>query len=232
MATFNPIGSMDLERGWAYGSHTWKPGMDRNLKKLAYLTNAGVASRVTAPGVSAAGTVYIMPAGGGTYPNYFAISKGGGAYDVVEPREGMMATVDDEDTLVAFIDGVWHRVVTIGGTAPNDRFSLTTFHAGALEDNFFFFRRPTADQVRILAAGPHYAYAETAATVAANLVIAKNGTTIGTVAFAANVKTGVVTIGADVVFTNGQILTVRSGTVTGMQDLAVVLNGKREFDVS
>lgn len=233
MASFNPIGSMDLERDFEYGSHTWKPPMDRNLKKLAYVMNGVAVSKTAAlPTDAPAGTVYISPPGEG-YANSILISTGPDAWDVVTPREGLTFLIQDEDALATYFSGSWGRAAAIDGLPPNDRMIVSSFHPGEPGDGYFFLRRVTAAAERILAAGPHAAYTEvTAAAGGADLVIAKNGTTIGTVAFAEGDNEGVVTIGSDVVLAAGDILTIRTGTANGIEDFCVTLNGRREYDVS
>ena len=233
MATFNPIGSMDLERDFDYGSHTWKPPMDRNLKKLAYVMN-GVAVSKTAPLPldAPAGTVYISPAGE-AYANSILISTGPDAWDVVTPREGLTFLIEDEGAISTYFSNSWGQASVIDGSPPNDRMIVSSFHPGEPGDGYFFLRRVTAAAERILAAGPHSAYTEvTAGFGGADLVIAKNGITVGTVTFAEATNEGVVTVGADVVLASGDMLTIRTGTANGIEDFCVTLNGRREYDVS
>lgn len=233
MATYTDIGNMNLERDFGYGTHTWKPPMDRNLKKLAYVMNGSAVSRTTTPPVDApVGAVYISPVGD-PHAGKILISNGGDDWDVVEARNGLTFFIDDEEIVVTRFGSTWGKTSDLGGSVPNDRMNISSFHPGIPGDGYFFFRRITAAAERILAAGPHAAYTAVVAVGGdADLVIAKNGTTIGTVSFPEGDNEGVVTVGADVVLDFGDILTMRTGTYFGIEDFCVTLGGRREYDVT
>ncbi len=232
MATYNSIGSMNLERGFPYGSHTWKPPMDRNLKKLAYIIGGSVKSRTAIPPEDApVGDMYISPPGH-AHADSILISNGGDDWDVVTPRNGLTFLVEDTSSIAVMTSNAWTTAFELNAPPPNDHLVISSFHPGEPGDGYFFLRRVTSGPERILAAGPHSAYTNVVSNGTADLVIAKNGTTIGTVTFTSGENEGTVVIPSDVVFNQGDILTIRTGFANGIEDFCVTLDGRREYNVT
>lgn len=233
MTTYTLAGSFDLERGWAFGSHTWKPGMDLNLRKLANLTQGTALSRTTPlPLNAAAETVYIVPPGE-PHAGMIAMSDGPDAWSIVSPHNGVMMYVEDAAQVVCYIGGIWYRVASPGTVPPNDYLTIAAFAGGLLPDLVAIFRRVMAGQVRILASGPHYARCEVAPTASITISIRRDLVSIGSIAFGAGNTVGTVTIGADVVCARGQVLDFKMDTVAnGMANAAFTIGGRREYNVT
>lgn len=200
MAGERTLPGIGLTGFWTPGSDGWDAAMDVNWRLLSAVAQLTVISRTTAlPGSPTDGNIYIVPSGAGSHPNEVAI-RDSGAWVYVTPKEGWLAYIQDTDSIVTWNGSAWT------GTA----IEVTGSVAGAPTSSQVVLRRvfglPVvfADEF----AGS-YASAGTAATASTTFTVKKNGSSVGTIVFAAAGTTGTwSTTGTTVSFAAGDLLEI------------------------
>ncbi|MEG3175849.1 DUF2793 domain-containing protein [Sphingomonas sp. RB3P16] len=160
-----------LKGFWTHGSDGWDTENDVNLRLLSATTQLVVASRTTAlPGSPTDGMIYITPGTG------LIAVRDGGVWVNITPLEGWRAWVKDTKQIVVFDGTVW-----IG--EPVDLMSSVAGRPGASANIAIYL--PT--RMLNFASGlpGSIARAIGAATSSTVLTVAKNGTTVATITFAA-----------------------------------------------
>lgn len=225
MATETPIGSMNLERDWPYGSHTWKPGMDRNLLKLAFLTHPSVKSRTTALPVDVEeGAVYIVPENG-----KFAIGDLG-EWKIVDPSPGMWCHVQDSNTFAGYIGDpvAWVTVIDFEAPPPDPQPRAVAFYqpGKAIPSDVCYMlsvRLPLDFAGNF--AGSH-GYAEAQPTSDVIYKVTKNGVEVGNIIFLSGSQAATFLAPAPINLIEGDILRVIAPAAThGLSNVAVTLKG-------
>jgi len=126
--TERTLPGIGLSGFWDLGA-TYKTGMDENLRKLSALTQLSVKDRdVALPGTPSAGDIYIVDSGDATNPNQVAVwdgPSGSEAWVYIQPQEGWLAYVQDENAYYQFDGSNWVILQTGGGgglTSPGADF--------------------------------------------------------------------------------------------------------------
>lgn len=202
MAGERTLPGIGLKGFWTPGTDGWDGAtqMDGNWLKLSALVQLSALSRVTAlPGSPSNGQIYIVPSGASSNANAIAI-RDNGAWTYVTPQTGWRAWVVDEAIEYVWLGSAWGRA-----SSPVDMgtFAAGTPAASEVLLRYVFARTTTfADEF----AGSQ-ASAGTAATASTVFLVKKNGSTVGTVTFAASGTVGVfATTGTTVSFAAGDVI--------------------------
>lgn len=229
MAVIKNIGSMDLERGWPYGSHTWKPGMDRNLVKLAFMTNGSAISRTDGiPLTGNPGDCHIDP-DTGEVVIWEEDDDGVMKWLGITPSLGAMMYVEDEEIVVGYIGSpaTWEVVFDPDAAvpAPVPR-SVAMYFPGPVIPNLTVFASAIRVSVDFAAdfAGS-YGYSDATAEADTTFTVSKNGVDFGSITFPTGLQTATFS-GTAQSFVEGDIIRVQSpGTLNGLANVAITLKG-------
>lgn len=190
----------------------------RRLRILAQLT---VLDRdlTTPPTSPTAGDAYIVAtsATGDWAGNDGAVAYWTGpAWEILTPGEGWMSWVADEDVPVVYTGTAW-EVLSLPQTSP-----ISGWVAGALSDGQTVLRYVAAEAMTIPAGMTgSQGSAGTAATASTEFTVSKNGTSAGTMTFAASGTTATFAAASDISLAAGDVLTV-AGPATADATLADV----------
>lgn len=224
MAGERTLPGLGLTAFWNLGSNGWKDDMDANVRILSALVQLSVISRVTTLPVSPTdGDIYIDP--DGSPAGQIAI-RDNGAWVYIEPKKGMVATVEDEDVLVWFDGGAWTSLPT-GEIQPYD---VGCSYIGAPTDGLVILRYPVTRAMSFPASMTgSYGIAAIAATASSVFSIRKNGTQFATATFAIGGTTATFAAASSTSFAAGDILTIIAPTTADatLADLGFALTGTR-----
>lgn len=126
-----------LKYGWSLGESGWNSDMDSNLKSIGrFAYHLGVKDRdlTTPPGSPASGDTYIPAA---TATGAWAGKEGqiavwdGEAWVFGVPREGWIASIDDEDVVIRYNGTVWSTGISFAETAHADQAVVTLGNANS-----------------------------------------------------------------------------------------------------
>lgn len=120
-----------LKYGWSLGESGWNTDMDANLNaigRFAYHLSVKDRDLTTPPGSPASGDTYIPAA---TATGAWAGKEGqiavwdGAAWVFGVPREGWVASVDDEDVMIRYDGSAWSTGVSFAELAHADQAVVT-----------------------------------------------------------------------------------------------------------
>lgn len=126
-----------LKYGWALGESGWNTDMDANLKavgRFAYHLSVKDRDLTTPPGSPASGDTYIpaATATGAWAGKEKQIAVWDGATWVFGvPREGWVASVDDEDVMIRYNGTVWSTGISFAEQAHADQAAVTLGNTNA-----------------------------------------------------------------------------------------------------
>ncbi|MCQ9146060.1 MULTISPECIES: DUF2793 domain-containing protein [Brucella/Ochrobactrum group] len=232
---------------WLPGSDGWDTGMDGNLRMLSAVTQMGVLSKVTAlPASPADGQIYIVPSGADA--NKIAI-RDNGAWVYLIPKAGWRAWLADTSSFAHFDgsawvddtdnegipdapsdgktygrkDGDWSEV-TSGGGATSAAVSVYVPGTFGVSQKLLDYPMLFDASLSVGAAGS-VAKAGTAPSAAKSFALLKNGTSVGTVDFAANATDGTFTVASGVAFIAGDLLSISAPATAdaALADVAISL---------
>lgn len=232
---------------WLTGSDGWDTGMDGNLRMLSAVTQMGVLSKVTAlPALPTDGQIYIVPSGGDA--DKIAI-RDNGAWVYLTPKAGWRAWLADTSSFAHFDgsawvddtdnegipdapsdgktygrkDGDWSEV-TSGGGATSAAVSVYVPGTYGISQNLLSY--PLLFEATLVAgAAGSVAKAGTAPSAAKSLTLLKNGTSVGTVNFAASAVDGTFAVATGVTFAPGDVLSISAPAAvdSALADVAISL---------
>lgn len=178
---------LGLSGFWDLGQGSWKDGMDANLRLLSAVSQLVVLSQTTAlPASPANGAIYIVLASDPTNPGKIAV-RDNGAWVYITPQIGWLAKVVDTDAFYEYKAGGWtlfgsSSLVDLGFFYPGTP-AASEVIASLIFKTAITFPANFAGSVAKLLPG----ILATASTV---LTIKKNGTSVGTITFAAGAGVG------------------------------------------
>lgn len=120
-----------LKYGWLLGESGWNYDMDANLKaigRFAYHLSVKDRDLTTPPGSPASGDTYIPAA---TATGAWAGKEGqiavwdGAAWVFGVPREGWIASIDDEDVVIRYNGTVWSTGIAFAETSHANQAAVT-----------------------------------------------------------------------------------------------------------
>jgi len=126
-----------IKYGWSLGESGWHTEMDGNLKaigRFAYHLSVKDRDLTTPPGSPAAGDTYIPAA---TATSAWVAKEGqiavwdGSAWIFGVPREGWVASVDDEDVMIRHNGTSWSTGISFAEQAHADQAAVTLGNANA-----------------------------------------------------------------------------------------------------
>ena len=216
------------------GESGWDDEMEKNLRKIDCLLQPNVIDKdlATPPGSPADGATYIVAASAtGVWTGYSTkiarYNSAGSAWEMFTPKAGWRAYVADEDEYYRYTGSAWaiesraqpvDIYASINGTLPaTAKIMVPTPLA-----------RVTIFPINFAGA---LAKAQVAATASTVLNVKRDGTTIGTITFAAAGTTGTfaTTGGVAMTFTAGQTLAIEGPSTadTTLGTVGIVLVGSR-----
>lgn len=129
---------LGLKGFYTLGAHTWKPGMDENMRILSVIGDGRVKSRTAAlPATPTIGDVYIVPSGDATNPNKVAVwdgEAGSEAWVYYAPKQGWAFYVLDESKNYQYDGAAWIEFAAGGGGSAVSVNEKTAAHTYELAD--------------------------------------------------------------------------------------------------
>lgn len=217
---------------WTPGGDGWDVGMDANLRMLSAVTQMGVLSKATdLPATPTDGQIFIVPSGADA--NKIAI-RDADAWVLVSPKAGWRAWIADTSKYAHFDGAAWVDEVDNEGIpdAPNDGLTygrkdgewaevsggsgatsaaVSVYVPGTygVSQNLLTYLVTFSGVLRAGAVGS-IAKAGVAPQAAKSLTILKNGSSVGTIDFAASATDGTFTVASNVAFVAGDILAIQA----------------------
>jgi hypothetical protein len=218
---------LGLRYGWLYGEDGWDTGYNLSMKLLDVLTQLSVLSATTAatPGSPDNGDTYLIPASGisgdwvGNEGKLVTRIEDAWAYH--PPAEGWVAWVEDVQRHMIHKSGSWQ------GLQPYD-IGLT--FTGKPAASVVMMRYPFPRAVTFPAGMTgSKGVAAVAATAQTDFDVKKNGSSVGTIRFAAAGTVATFIMASATSFDVGDILTVVApGTAdTTLADMGLAITGVR-----
>ncbi len=126
-----------LKYGWSLGESGWNTEMDSNLKaigRFAYHLSVKDRDLTTPPGSPASGDTYIPAA---TATGAWVGKEGqvavydGAAWVFGVPREGWVASIDDENVMIRYDGSAWSTGISFSEQASANQAAVTLGNANA-----------------------------------------------------------------------------------------------------
>lgn len=209
---------------WNLGSNGYKTGMDTNLRVLSALVQLSVFSRTTSlPGSPSQGDIYIDPDGS---PAGQIALYDNSAWVYIEPKKGLIATVEDEDVLIWFDGASWEELPT-GAATPYD-VGGTYIDKPADGVIILRFPMPRAMQFPSSMTGSQ-GVSGVAAAASSVFSLRKNGSQFGTMTFGVGSSVASFAAATATSFAAGDVLTVMAPSPqdSTLADIGFSLAGTR-----
>lgn len=226
-------------------SNNWGRQMNEHMVKLAALTQGAAKSRTTAipsAGSASEGDIYIDPATDRVYIFVPAWNDGDTAYPddwyFVTPTPGLVMFVDDENKWYCFTQlGEWQMLWDPTLTHRSVQREFSFYNPYMVRKKAILFSYVATQETTIEEDAPGSgAFCEVAPTDVVVLNLLHNGTSVGSITFAAGETEGVVSFPAEVtitptieetMYTQARVFQIRSPNDTfGMEGLNVTIKCK------